>query len=169
MQLQTARRVIADKLKRYPRTYQLAKSVYTKLVPKEHPYLSDFARTTRDVFFVQIGAHDGKTDDELHDFICRHRWKGVLVEPVAYLFNRLISNYNGLPGLAFENKALAESDGRRTFYRLRQSDDATLPSWYDQLGSFDKEVILGHKKYIPDIEKYIIEESVDCISFATLI
>ena len=168
MQLHSALGPIADKLKRHPRAYRLARSVYSKLVATEYGYLSSFARAERDVFFVQIGAHDGKTDDKLHRFVREYRWKGVLIEPVAYLFDRLVRNYSGLAGLAFENKALADSEGRRTFYRLRQSDDA-LPSWYDQLGSFDKQIILRHKDHIPNIEDYIVAEPVDCISFGALV
>ena len=56
----------------------------------------------------------------------------------------------------------------RTFYWLRETDDA-LPNWYDQLGSFDQQIILGHKDRIPNIEDYIVSAAVDCMSFNTLI
>jgi FkbM family methyltransferase len=168
MPLHSAVRWIAARLERHPRAYRLARRTYSKLVATEYGYLSSFARAERDVFFLQIGAHDGKTNDKLHDFVRKYRWKGVLVEPVPYLFERLVRNYNGLPGLVFENKALADSDGPRTFYWLRQTVDA-LPNWYDQLGSFDQQIILGHKDRIPNIEDYIVSAAVDCMSFDTLI
>jgi FkbM family methyltransferase len=168
MQVRSALRPIARTLKRHPKAYQLARSLYSKLVATEYGYLSGFARARQDVFFLQIGAHDGKTDDLLHDFVRKYCWKGVLVEPVPYLFDRLVRNYNGVPGLAFENKAIGVGGGRQTFYHLRQNDDA-LPPWYDQLGSFDKHVILSHRDKIPNIEDYIVTEAVECISFGTLI
>jgi FkbM family methyltransferase len=92
----------------------------------------------------------------------------VLVEPMPYLFNRLVANYAGVPGLAFERRAIAESGGRRMFYYLRQSED-TLPSWHDQLGSFHRDMIRKHKDHIPNIEDYIVEMLADCVSFQTLV
>lgn len=168
MRLHPALRSIAAKLERHPTTYRLTRSIYTKLVATEYGYLSSFARAERDVFFLQIGAHDGKTNDKLYDLIHKYRWKGVLVEPVPYLFDRLVSNYSGLRDLAFENKALADSNGRRKFYWLRQTDDA-LPDWYDQIGSLHHQIILSHKGAIPNIESYIVAEPVDCITFETLV
>src|SRR6516162_6506806 len=168
MRLHSAVRWIAARLERHPRAYRLARRAYSKLVATEYGYLSNFARAERDVFFLQIGAHDGKTNDKLHDFVRKYRWRGVFVEPVPYLFDRLVRNYSGLPGLAFENKALGDDDGRRTFYWLRQNDDS-LPSWYDQIGSFDRRIILSHKEQIPNIEDYLVSRPVDCISFQTLV
>jgi hypothetical protein len=48
-----------------------------------------------------------------------------------------------------------------------------LPAWSHQLASFDRENILKHKEAgqafgpscIPDIEKYIVTEQVECITF----
>src|SRR5262249_49946378 len=130
--------------------------------------LSRFARIEPDVFFLQIGAHDGRTDDPLHGLIRKYHWKGVLIEPVPYLFDRLVYNYSGVAGLVFENKALADSDCRPIFYYLRESADHS-PVWYDQLGSFYKEVILRHRGGLPDIGDYIVAAPVDCICFQTLV
>ena len=91
----------------------------------------------------------------------------MLVEPVPYLFECLVTNYAGNPRLKFENSALASSDGTTTFYRLRQTDD--LPHWYDQLGTMKREVILKHRREIPEIEKYLVEERVACITYETLL
>jgi len=134
----------------------------------ERHWLDDFASRARDVSFLQIGAHDGKTDDKLYDLIQRHGWWGLLVEPVPYLFERLVANHAGNPRLKFENSALASSDGTVTFYRLRQTDDP-MPYWYDQLGTMNREVILKFGHEIPDIENYLVEERVASISYETLL
>jgi FkbM family methyltransferase len=168
MRLHPALKSIAAKLERHPTAYRFARSIYTKLVATEYGYLSSFARAQRDVFFLQIGAHDGKANDKLYDFVRKYHWRGVLVEPVPYLFDRLVNNYRGLHNLAFENKAVAERNGRRTFYWLRQTEDA-LPYWYDQIGSLHEQIILSHRDDIPNIEDYIVAEPVDCITFETLV
>jgi hypothetical protein len=52
-------------------------------------------------FFVHIGAFDGVSYDRLHKHIVDGRWHGVLVEPQAEQFGRLVANYEGLEGLTF--------------------------------------------------------------------
>jgi FkbM family methyltransferase len=131
----------------------------------EHDFLRDVAALNPDVFFLQIGAHDGKTDDHVHFFVRNHGWKGILVEPVGELFRRLLQNYEGITGLVFENAALAEEDGSRPFYRVRKSTD---PDWCSQLGSFRRDVVLSHKYVIPGIEHHVVEERVRCISLQSL-
>ena len=59
------------------------------------------------VSFIQIGSNDGTSNDPLREFIIRGGWRGVLVEPISYLFQRLQSNYRGLKGLQFENCAVS--------------------------------------------------------------
>jgi FkbM family methyltransferase len=147
---------------------KLTRALGIRTYADERHWLDDFAARARDVLFLQIGAHDGKTDDKLYRLIQRHGWRGVLLEPVPYLFERLVTNYAGNPRLKFENSALASSDGTTTFYRLRQTDDP-MPHWYDQLGTMNRDVILRHGREIPDIENYLIEERVACISYETLL
>ena len=137
-------------------------------IKNERYYLNRLARSSRDVFFIQIGAHDGRTDDYLFDLIRAENWSGVLVEPVDYLFERLKQNYQGSPQLYFENKAVSSTTGTRKFYSLRKNSDG-LPDWYDQLGSFDREVILKHKEFIPNIEDYIVSQEVACVSVKDLL
>ncbi|HQH27693.1 MAG TPA: FkbM family methyltransferase [Oligoflexia bacterium] len=121
-----------------------------------------------EMYFLQIGAHDGKTDDHLREFVIKNRMKGILVEPVPILFQRLKENYRNQDGLFFENKAIAPASGTRTFYRLRDNTDG-LPHWYDQLGSFHKHIVLKHKVDIPNIEDYLLEEQVECVSVSDLL
>ncbi len=55
------------------------------------------------------------------------------------------------------------------FYGLKESQNQDLPEWYDQLGSFYKDVILKHKNYIPNIEELIEEQQINTMSFEDLI
>jgi len=130
--------------------------------------LHRFALAHRDVFFVQVGAHDARAGDQLSLYIERDGWRGVLVEPVPELFERLRARYEGSPGLAFENVALAEEDGTRSFYQL----DETAGDVYalaDHLGSLDREVLLSHEEQVPNIEDHLVRIEVPCASFDTLL
>ena len=53
------------------------------------------------------------------------------------------------------------------FYRLRETKDK-LPFWYDELGSFREEVVLKHKRSIPDIEDRLVVEKVNCVTLLAL-
>jgi FkbM family methyltransferase len=163
---------LARKLAPYPRLFAAAKQLLYRaggtVYRTEHEWLRSVFGDRKDVFFLQICANDGKSDDCLYPFVRAYSWRGVLMEPVRHLFDRLIANYQGADGLIFVNKALAEHDGKRTFYRLRETSDA-MPPWYQEIGSLRREVILSHQKIIPNIDEYIMEEHVECISFSTLV
>ena len=77
-----------------------------------------FAATKRNVFFVQVGSNDGIRADPLYPWIIKYCWRGILIEPVQYLFEKLKHNYRDREGLIFENAAIAETDGCKAFYRL---------------------------------------------------
>lgn len=127
-----------------------------------------FGRCYPKATFVQIGSNDGHKHDPLRTAILRHSWSGVMVEPVPYVFARLRQNYAGFPNLRLENVAVASAEGTLPFYYLRQTSDAGLPSWYDELGSFRKDVLLSHKYRIPDIESRMVATDIPCVTFASL-
>lgn len=147
------------------RTYTLPNAIVAPLRDTEAGLLAELA-AEKQVFFLQIGAHDGKTDDHIHSFVRKYGWRGILVEPVKPLFDRLVENYRGAEGLIFENKAVAADNGSHTLFRVR--DDADLPDWCSQLSSLRRDVVLRKSYLAPKFERYLIEEQVNCVSFANL-
>lgn len=128
-----------------------------------------FADAYPEAFFVEIGSSDGERDDHLRAMILSRRWRGIMVEPVPYVFERLRDNYGGLGRVALENVAIAERDGRRPFYFLAQAEEGEpVPPWYDEIGSFSRDVVLSHRRRIPDIERRIVRAEVPCVTFETL-
>jgi FkbM family methyltransferase len=85
------------------------------------------ARPSKDFFFVQIGAFDGKSGDPLYRLIRRHHWRGILVEPQPAAFQQLQSNYAGEMTLQFFNVAIGPTDGELTLYS-RKSGDVSVAS-----------------------------------------
>jgi len=135
------------------------------------PLLDTLAELRPDAFFVQIGSHDGQQQDPLRDLVLRGGWSGIMVEPVPYVFERLRRNYGHLPGLALENVAVGSEDGEVPFYHLADTEGAGregLPIWFDALGSLRKEVVLAHERFIPDIERRLVETRVPCVTFDSL-
>ncbi len=131
--------------------------------------LSNYSKLKSKIFFIQIGANEGKKTDPLYNYISSYRWEGVLVEPVKFLFEKLESNYKMYSEqLFFENVAIGKEDGKQIFYYVKAKEDIEVPFWAEELGSFDKEVILKHKIYIAEIESLIIEEEVQVTSISNL-
>jgi FkbM family methyltransferase len=121
--------------------------------------------------FIEIGANDGVQHDFLRPFILSRQWSGVLVEPVPYVFERLRRNYQGVGRVKLDNVAIADRDGRLPFFHLAEADEDArqqLPSWYDAIGSFSRDAVLGHANEIPNIERRLVCTNVESLTFATL-
>ncbi|MEO5995916.1 MAG: FkbM family methyltransferase [Chitinophagaceae bacterium] len=132
-------------------------------------YVKQFILLKKDFFFIQIGSNNGKNNDPLFDLVNKYGIKGILIEPVPYIYDKLKENYKKNDGLIFENVAIGQPNEGLKFYRLKKSENTDIPFWYDQLGSFNKEVILKHKDHIPNMEELLIEEPVEVRSFEYLI
>lgn len=133
--------------------------------------LRAFADAYPDAFFVEVGANDGDQHDHLRPFLDSRRWRGIMVEPVPYVFARLVANYGSRPAIALENAAIADRDGALPFYHLREAGDRTaagLPRWYDGIGSFSREAVLKHAALLPDIEDRLMCVAVPCMTFSSL-
>lgn len=88
------------------------------------------------LFFVQIGAFDGRTDDQLHDYVMRYGWRGILVEPQPRPFEELQRTYANCPGLDLRNVAISERNEVRRLYAIRDMPD--LPASAPQSATFDR-------------------------------
>jgi FkbM family methyltransferase len=92
-----------------------------------------------DWFFVQIGAHDGTSFDPIHDYIHKHHWRGILVEPQPKVFARLRKTYETEPQLILENAAIARQDGTATLYALKETPG--MPYHATMLASFNRDAV----------------------------
>lgn len=139
-----------------------------RLVWYTSQFLDDFAREFPAARFIQIGSNDGQQQDPLCRIIERYDWRGILVEPVPYVFERLRQHRAGNSRLILENVAIAAESGTMDFHFLPRSDDPELPRWYNALGSFRREVVERHAYRIPDIAQRIETLQVPCLSFTKL-
>ena len=142
--------------------------LYHKCVGRKYfKIISNNAEKITDFFFIQIGSNDGITGDPIHNYVIKYKWSGILVEPVKYLFDKLRKNYQNRDNLFFENVAIAEKDGYKNFYGIKEGAKSFI--WYDQLGSLVPESVLKFKKYIPNFDDHFVTEKIKCMSFPSLI
>jgi len=140
--------------------------------------------TNQDGFIVvQIGAFVGNTpNDLLYKTLSMQlqKFNGTLivVEPVTCFFHELVKNYQGIPGVFFENVAIADHNGMTKLYRIGVDPaEYGYPKELCQLGSLNEknmEVLFGLPHPAVNLSakefclKHKIEETVNCITFEEL-
>lgn len=94
------------------------------------------------LFFLQVGASDGVTNDPLFPLIQKYgtKLKGVCVEPLPDVFEKLNSNYKSYPEIKLENAALTDTDGDVLIYRPVAKGDSLV----SQKSSLKKEIVMKH-------------------------
>jgi FkbM family methyltransferase len=121
--------------------------------------------------FVKVGANDGITGDPLSDVLLANaKWKGLLIEPVPYCFDRLQKVFHDAERFTLEQVAIGEAVGKSTFYYVDEKaveSIPNLPSWYDQLGSFDKNHILKHLDGA--LAPFIVEHDVEVLPLSDVL
>jgi FkbM family methyltransferase len=122
--------------------------------------IEQHSQTTHDFFVLQIGACDGVQCDPIHEWIKKYRWRGILVEPQTNEFERLKSNYKDNDNLRFENVAIAEENGLRCLYKVKE--DSIVEDWQRGIASFIPK---------PHLERQdkITTEMVQCVRFDILL
>ena len=149
--------------------------------PKKHSiawFINHYAKNKKNVFFIQIGSNDGLERDPLLKFIVKYHFKGILIEPQYWVFEKLRHLHQLTKGMIFENAAIGAKDGKEKFYKIGFSESR----WATGLASFVKETL--EKKiasgYVDECarrekcktpvnkEDYIKETQVKCVSLNTL-
>lgn len=122
--------------------------------------LRSYVHFKKDIFFIQIGSNNGVNRDPLHHYVMNMKWNGILVEPVHYIYEELKRNYRNAQGvLNYENCAIGNASGEKPFYRLKKGDFNDLPTWYDQIGSLNAEIISKYKN-LPHFNELFFEDKV---------
>ena len=121
-----------------------------------------------DVFFIQIGAMDGKTQDPIYELIQNYKWQGVLVEPTKEHFQTLKNNYQNFTGLQFENSAITNEDGNDKIYKVPKKiiQEKNLPHWLLQAATFfPQKTAMNWQEF----ESEIVAETVQTKTLKTLL
>jgi FkbM family methyltransferase len=131
-----------------------------------------------DVIFIQVGSNEGvMSTDPLCAFILQHHWKGVLIEPVPRIFEKLKQNYERCPWLYFENVAISDTRKTTEFYVVDETaaffkDHPDLVNevgghWGDLVGSLDKDHVLKCKPLLSENEIRTIK--VECVTLHDIV
>jgi FkbM family methyltransferase len=124
----------------YRKGYRVA---YRPLEGKKFPILQlaipSILKNVKDFFFVQIGANDGERSDDLRRLVLQYHPRGLLVEPLPDMFEKLKKNYRSEEQLVFANVALARQNHDVSLFRFRH--DAPVRDYLHGMATFDEQRI----------------------------
>jgi len=150
------------------------KSIYQKIKPANklaiaywiHKYIPN-----ESIQVVQIGSNDGISGDTLNKLIQKNKlWHALFVEPVPQLFQLLEKNYGSSTRFKFENSGINETGENQIFYMIGDEAYHSIPELseeYKQIGSFSRAHV--EKLANNELQKYIIELDVSCVSLNELL
>lgn len=87
--------------------------------------------------FVQVGANDGVSFDDLYWLVKRFQGRGLVIEPMHDAFERLQHNYRSLPNVKAVRTAVHPTDSTVDLYRVRHSSVTDVPAWVYGSASLD--------------------------------
>ena len=122
------------------------------------------------VFVLNIGAMDGVMFDEMIGYTNTYNFKGLYVEPIPYLFEKLKNNIKGENNI-FENVAISTYDGEIEMIMIKQEaiDDKKVHScFYGMSAVYPPKNGLGSEFDKLTVEKYGEIIKVKCVTFETL-
>lgn len=131
------------------------------------PLLYTHLKNHGSLYFVQIGANDGKSSDPIHQFVTRnhHKVKGIVVEPLGDFFEQLKNSYAKYPNVTPVNAAIHRSEKEMTLYRADPTRLKDLPKWAGGIASFNK----NHHELSGIPPEAIVPEKVRCMTFEKLL
>lgn len=127
--------------------------------------------------FLQIGAHDGSSNDPLMRSLGALNLHGILVEPQAAQFAALQARYGGNSKLKLERAAIAAADGTMPLYKVDPAfwaHHGLLEGIASQISSLDRNQIRRHvelfcgARIAADEAAYLTMETVNTVTLGTL-
>lgn len=153
-----------------------------RLVTLQHFTLAceALSREGGQVTFVQVGANDGVRFDDLFQKVTAGGWKGVVIEPIPEIFERLVANYRLNNKVIPLNIAIHPSKDSECVFFVNPESLDKYPDYAYGLGTMLKLHLLKHGVSESDIaqvrvpcqrlERVIVEhglESLDVLQVDT--
>ncbi|WP_411768216.1 FkbM family methyltransferase [Winogradskyella sp. A3E31] len=115
--------------------------------------------------FVQVGANDGVSFDNLYEVVTKRKSKGLVIEPLEEYYTQLVENYKVYPEIIPIKKAVHPTASQITIYKVAKSALHKYPDWVKGIASVDPKHHLKINVASEDMEK----EEVSCMPLMALI
>lgn len=127
--------------------------------------LNRLFKQTDDFVFLQIGAHDGISFDDLYNFITSRSCSGYVVEPLPDLYESLKTNYLNFPKIIPINIGIHKEKEQINLHRVDPTKLNELPNWASGIAS----VFESHHLDSNIPSEFMQQEVVHCITLMQLI
>jgi FkbM family methyltransferase len=127
-------------------------------------------KNNSEIFALNIGSMDAIMFDELCGYAAMYNFKGLYVEPIPYLFEKLKANIKN-NGNKFENSAISDYDGQIEMIMIDKYaiDSGKVHNcFYGMSAVYPPRNGLGSEGDKQTVEKYGKMITVPCITFETL-
>ena len=129
--------------------------------------IDGWAATRRNVVLVQIGSHDGVSNDPFSDHLDAHAdWQAVLVEPIPLHFESL-KRRRPDGRFTLVQAAITDHDGQVDMTMVTRK--AGMPEWVDQINSIDPEHVLKHATTVDGLKDAMTSVKVAALTFDSLL
>jgi FkbM family methyltransferase len=89
--------------------------------------------------FIQVGANDGVSFDNLYDLVIKRDSKGIVIEPLIEFYKQLELNYSNFKDIIKINKAVHPTSKEAYIYKVVENALNKYPIWVQGCASFDPE------------------------------
>jgi FkbM family methyltransferase len=89
--------------------------------------------------FIQVGANDGISFDNLYEIVNKRESKGVVIEPIKEYFDQLVYNYQSFEKIVKINKAVHPTLNKMSLFKIKKKAYIKYPDWVKGIASFNKE------------------------------
>lgn len=124
----------------------------------------------KNIFLVNIGAMDGVLFDELIGYTKTYNFEGLYVEPIPYLFQKLVENLG--KNNKFENSAISDYDGTIKMIQIDQfaiDQKIVHECFYGMSAVYPPKNGLGSEGDKETVKKYGKTINVPCIRLESLL
>ena len=133
--------------------------------------LHHYGQNKENLFLINIGAMDGVMFDDLIGYSTMYDYKGLYVEPIPYLFDRLKNNL-AKEGNLFENCAISDRDGHVTMLTIPSDvidNDLVHPCFRGMSAIWPPKNGLGSEGDKETVEKYATKVKVKSMTLENLL
>jgi len=117
--------------------------------------LTDNFKENKKFVFIQVGANDGISFDDLNELITRRDAEGIVIEPVKEYFDQLSKNYSKNVNIIKVNKAVHPSKKKVIIFKVSNKSMGKYPNWVKGIASLNQK---HHCKSKIDVEDIVSEE-----------
>lgn len=131
-------------------------------------FLYSIHNNSEGLSYLQIGAHDGILVDPMYDFVLKHpnTVRGILIEPIPSVFEKLKTNYSNFPYIVPLNLAIHNSKRSATMYKVKES---VLPKKHKFASGWASLDSMHWKRMDGIVESDIEEIVVNCMTVAEVL